>query len=211
MDRKGHHFRESMKPLSFIALLGRAKRRVFLMKEHKNSLPKAAILVLTLSFLFGCSGIEPTARTTPSAGPTIDQAVKEDYMGPKARIAVTRFVDKSAKGPISGQIGDGMSEMLANALFGTNRFIVLERQSLGDVIAEQDLGASGRIRQETAARIGEIEGADLLIEGTITEFEPGASGAGGGVGGLLPRGLGSLVGGIMGGIKTSRGGLIVRG
>jgi curli biogenesis system outer membrane secretion channel CsgG len=104
---------------------------------------------------------------------------------------------------------------LANALFSTNRFIVLERQSLDDVMKEQDLGASGRVRQETAARIGEIEGADLLIEGTITEFEPGAAGAGGGIGGVIPlpgpRGRVAIgIGGIAGAIKTSHLAMIVK-
>jgi len=128
-------------------------------------------------------------------------------MGPKARVAVTKFEDKSARG--SEEIGNGMAEMLANALFATNRFIVLERQSLDDVIREQDLGASGRVRTETAAPIGEIEGADLLIEGTITEFEPGTSGAEGGLGGILSRHSG-VVGGIFGGVKTSHVAMIVK-
>jgi curli biogenesis system outer membrane secretion channel CsgG len=122
---------------------------------------------------------------------------------------VTKFLDKSAKGHYTGQIGNGMAEMLANALFSTNRFIVLERQSLDDVIKEQDLGASGRVRTETAAPIGEIEGADLLIEGTITEFEPGTSGAGGGLGGVLSRKSG-IVGGILGGIKNSHVAMIIK-
>jgi curli biogenesis system outer membrane secretion channel CsgG len=159
--------------------------------------------------------VPPEARGTPSGGPTIDQAQDEDAMGPKARVAVTKFIDKSAKGGSYGAIGDGMAEMLANALFSTNRFIVLERQSLDDVMKEQDLGASGRVRQETAAQIGEIEGADLLIEGTITEFEPGTSGAGGSVGGIIPlpgrggrffRGIGVTAGGI----KTSHVAMIVK-
>jgi curli biogenesis system outer membrane secretion channel CsgG len=128
-------------------------------------------------------------------------------MGAKARVAVTKFVDKTAKG--HHQIGEGMSEMLANALFSTNRYIVLERQSLGAVLREQDLGASGRVKQETAAPIGEIEGADLLIEGTITEFEPGSSGAGGGLGGVLSRKSG-IVGGILGGVKNSHVAMIVK-
>jgi len=153
--------------------------------------------------------IPPKARGTPSGGPTIDQAQREDYMGPKARVAVTKFLDKSAKGHSTGKIGDGMAEMLANALFSTNRYIVLERQSLSDVMREQDLGASGRVRAETAAPIGELEGADLLIEGTITEFEPGTSGAGGGLGGLIP-GQKWGIGGIAVGVKTSYVAMIIK-
>lgn len=175
---------------------------------------KLMILLPTIvSLLFGCGTVEqatqPTAKATPTGGPTIEQAQKEDYMGPKARVAVTKFLDKSAKGNITGEIGDGMAEMLANALFATNRYIVLERQSLDDVLREQDLGASGRVKKETAVRMGQIEGADLLVEGTITEFEPGTSGAGGGVGGLLP-GTAGIVGGVLGGIKTSHVAMIVK-
>ncbi len=178
------------------------------MKKRISLLLIPIAFIITLTFNSALAQlIAPKAQSTPSGGPTIEQAQKEDYMGPKARVAVTKFVDKSAKG--YGRIGDGMAEMLANSLFATNRFIVLERQSLSDVIAEQDLGASGRVRQETAARIGEIEGADILIEGTITEFEPGSSGAGGGLGGLLPGKVGAIAG-IFGGIKKSHVALIVK-
>ena len=182
------------------------------MKLQKYSIPKVPILILSIFLLFGCTGIY-TAKTTPSEGPTIDQAVKEDYNGPKARIAVTRFVDKSAKGPSSGQIGDGMAEMLANALFATNRYIVLERQSLGDVTGEQDFGASGRVRPETAARIGEIEGADILVEGTITEFDPGTSSSTPNVQTNLPGRSQATAGttvGLQATIKTSHLALIVK-
>jgi len=178
------------------------------MKTSNILFLKMTILIILLSFNFSqAQVVSPKARGTPSEGPTMDQAQQENYMGPKARVAVTKFEDKSAKGSLA--IGNGMAEMLANALFATNRFIVLERQSLDDVIKEQDLGASGRIRTETAAAIGEIEGADLLIEGTITEFEPGTSGAGGGLGGILSRHSG-VIGGLAGGIRTSHVAMIVK-
>jgi len=153
------------------------------------------------SFAFsGCAGLlEPQARVTSTGGPSIQQAQQEAYKGPKARIAVSRFTDRTAKGWWTGQIGDGMAEMLATALFNSNRFIVLERQTLQDVLAEQDLGASGRIRKETAAPIGQIEGAELLVTGAVTEFEPGSSGIGGGIGG----GSKSIIGGILAGIKKA--------
>jgi len=160
--------------------------------------------------------IRPKARGTQTGGQTIDEAQKEDAMGAKARVAVSRFEDKSAKGKSSGQIGDGMAEMLSNALFATNRFIVLERGAIEDVKKEQEFGASGYVKPETAPRIGEIEGADLLIRGTITEFEPGSAGAGGGVGGRIPvpipgrRRPAGGIGGIGVGIQTSHVAMIVK-
>ena len=158
----------------------------------------AVFLFLTVGV--GC--VTPGTKTTVTSGqggPTIDEAQAVAYNGPKARIAVSRFKDKTGKGWYTSRIGDGMADQLVTALFNTNRFIVLERQTLGDVISEQDLGASGRIKQDTAAAIGEIEGAELLVVGAVTEFEGAASGAKGGIGGF---GKG-ILGGIMGGYKKA--------
>jgi curli biogenesis system outer membrane secretion channel CsgG len=97
-----------------------------------------------------------------------------------------------------------MADMLATALFHSNRYIVLERQSLGDVLKEQDLATAGRIKKGTEAPVGEIEGAELLITGAVTEFEGAASGGGGGLGGLGGLGTaGRVFGAIAGGIKNA--------
>lgn len=192
-------------------------REVIVMKKKYMFLLTTITMIMFLMVdLASTQVVRPKARGTPSQGPTIDQAQKEDAMGPKARVAVTRFEDKSAKG--SSEIGTGMSEMLSNALFATNRFIVLERQAIGDVLGEQDFGASGRVRQETAPAIGEIEGADLLIMGTITEFEPGTAGAGGEkqssfkLPGRVRREVGDVLGSVKlgGGIRKSHVALIVK-
>lgn len=143
--------------------------------------------------------VTPGTKTTVTQGqgsPTIDQAQAEAYNGPKARIAVAQFKDKTGGGWWTGKIGDGMADQMVTALFNTNRFIVLDRQILDDVLTEQDLGASGRIRQDTAAPIGEVEGAELLIVGAVTEFEGGASGLQGGAGGIGGGVLGALTGGF---------------
>ena len=80
-------------------------------------------------------------------------------------------------------IGDGMADMLTTALVNSGRYIVLERESLDTVLTEQDLGASGRIRSDTAAAIGEIEGAELLIVAAVTEFDGNSGGTSGSIGG----------------------------
>lgn len=148
--------------------------------------------------LLGTACVTPGTKTTVTQGqnsPTIDQAQAEAYNGPKARVAVAQFKDKTGGGWWTGKIGDGMADQMVTALFNSNRFIVLDRQILDDVLTEQDLGASGRIRQDTAAPIGEIEGAELLIVGAVTEFEGGASGMQGGGGGFGGGVLGALAGG----------------
>jgi len=163
------------------------------------------ILCILAVGLWSCQ-TTPTAKVTSGGGPTIAQAQQEAYNGPKARIAVAQFKDKTGKGWWSGQIGDGMADMLATSLFNTNRYIVLERHILGDVLAEQDLGASGRVKKQTAAPIGQIEGAELLITGAVTEFEPGTSGMGGDLGGTV----GKVFGGVLGGIRKAHIAIDVR-
>lgn len=173
------------------------------------------ILLLTVGLVFLLMGplscqTTPTAKVTSGqGGPSMQEARQEAYDGPKARIAVSQFTDKTAAGGHgwwTGQIGDGMRDMLATSLFNTGRFIVLERQQLGEVLAEQDLGASGRVKEQTAAAIGEIEGAELLVTGAVTEFQPGSGGAGGGVGSLL----GGVFGAVAGGFRKSHVAIDVR-
>ncbi len=160
----------------------------------------ALVLLLCLG---GCLSTTPTAKVTSGdGGPSIGDARQEAYDGPKARIAVSQFTDKTAMSGQrwwTGQIGDGMRDMLATSLFNTGRYIVLERQQIGEILAEQDFGASGRVKQETAAAIGEIEGAELLVTGAVTEFQPGSGGAGGGLGGLI----GGVFGAVAGGFRKS--------
>lgn len=152
---------------------------------------KALSFVVGVCVLIALMSCAPTATVTSGEGPSIAEAQAERYDGPKARLAVGEFKDKTAKGEgASGwfglygfqfkEIGDGMRDMLTTALFNTNRYIVLEREQLDEVLKEQDLAAAGRVKQETAAPTGEIYGADLIITASVTEFEGGAKGLGGG-------------------------------
>ena len=126
-----------------------------------------------------------SAQVTSSGGPDIAAAQAESYNGPKARIAVSDFQDKmSSSGHYNAAYGRGMSDMLTTALFQTNRYIVLERDKLQEVIGEQNLGASGRVKKGTAAAVGQIEGAELLITAAITGFDPGVAGKEGTLGNL---------------------------
>jgi curli biogenesis system outer membrane secretion channel CsgG len=110
---------------------------------------------------------------------------------------VARFENKTADSMdwYSPSIGDGMADMLTTALVNSGRYIVLERESLDTVMDEQDLGASGRVRQDTAAAIGEIEGAELLVVAAVTEFSGNAGGTSGGLGGDVGRVFGAISGG----------------
>ena len=157
-----------------------------------------AVLFSIGIFLLNQSAI---AQVRSGQGPSIGEAQAERYDGPKARIAVADFEDKmSSSGQYRAEYGRGMADMLATALFNTNRFIVLERQKLTYILTEQDLGASGRIKRETGAPIGELEGAELLVVAAVTGFDPGVAGGGGSAGGVLGGLLGARAGQTLGNI-----------
>jgi len=43
-----------------------------------------AVIMMVVTNISTAQVIKPKARGTPNSGPTIDEAQKEDYMGPKA-------------------------------------------------------------------------------------------------------------------------------
>ena len=99
----------------------------------------------------------------------------------KKIVAVSRFENKTAwKGQVS--LDDGMADQLTDALMKSGQFIVLERQTLGDVMAEQDLANSGRAAKSKSAETGKLTSAQALIKGTVTEFENASAGSSTGIG-----------------------------
>lgn len=155
---------------------------------------RIAVAVVFLS-LAACG---TTAKVTKGGGETIGEAQAEKYDGPKARIAVGRIIDKSGTGvkSLSYQLGllsrrggdstpdaegvmGGIRDMITTALFQSNRFIVLERENLSDVLTEQEFSASGRVGEASRIPAGQIEGAELLVVGAITGFDAAAAGGGG--------------------------------
>ena len=134
-------------------------------------------LLALILFNASCATTEEISTTVTTGGPSVSEVTT--YQGPKARIAVSRFEMKAAKG--YGEIGTGMSDMLIDALFQSNRFIVLERgEGLSDIKEELALSESGYMEKGKAAEKGTLEGADILLTGAITAFEPESEGSGGG-------------------------------
>ena len=99
----------------------------------------------------------------------------------KKIVAVSRFENKTAwRGQVS--LDDGMADQLTDALMHSGQFVVVERQTLGDVVAEQDLANSGRAQKSQSAQTGKLVNAQILVKGTVTEFEQNSTGSASGVG-----------------------------
>ena len=157
-----------------------------------------ASLMLALVTLAGCA---TTADVTKGEGASIGEAQAEAYNGPKARITVGAIVDKTGtadkKSSLSYQLDrlrrhssatesfsnagmvSGIRDLITTALFQSKRFIVLERENIGDALVEQEFSASGKVGEASRIPLGEIEGAELLVVGALTGFDAGAAGGGG--------------------------------
>lgn len=149
------------------------------------------------------------------------------YHGPKTRVAVSKVDNRSSMqsytmSSSSGYSSDisfayqsvpvnGIEAMITDVMHQTGRFRMVERQNIGNVLQEQDFGASGRVAQPSAAKIGSVLGAEYLIEVAITSYEPGVAGSNVNVGALASRTkLGGLLGNVHVGSKTSMIGINFR-
>jgi TolB-like protein len=64
-------------------------------------------------------------------------------------------------------LSKGLAEMLITELAGNTNIRVVERDRLQALLAEQDLGASGRVETATAAKVGKTLGALHMLMGTF--------------------------------------------
>jgi len=142
------------------------------------------------------------------------------FAGRKARVAVSRIDNTSgiASYTANDQYGstnvewafqtvpvNGIEAMITDALNTSGRFRLVERQAIGNVMQEQDFGASGRVAAPSAAGMGGILGAEYLIEAVITSYDPGTSARTTNVGGIAN----ALGGSRLGGLGALAGGLTV--
>lgn len=101
--------------------------------------------------------------------------------GNRPVVAVAEFTNQTAAGWWSGGVGWELSGMLTNELSSSGDFKVIERQKLQNVLEEQNLAASGRVRSGSGPRIGKLTGAQYLITGTVTSYQENTASTGGGL------------------------------
>jgi curli biogenesis system outer membrane secretion channel CsgG len=115
----------------------------------------------------------------------------------KKRVAVLKFGATGKFGAFEGwDVGDGLAAQLATALQQNGCFTVIDRLALAGLLREQELALTGIVAKESAVRVGRLSGAQILVKGEITEFEPTTSGSGMTVGlGFIKVPLGIRLGG----------------
>jgi len=134
-------------------------------------------------------------------GITTDYTKQEDYWyfvkysnykGPKQRLAVVEFKNQVPEQYRSMvPLGD-LEAQLVSSFFNTNRYVLLERKAIDSVIQEQDFGDSGRVSKQSAAKIGQILGAQFLVQAAVTQYIPDAANFGMGGGAIGKHGMGGI-------------------
>ena len=105
------------------------------------------------------------AAVTPRTGPQAPIVTR----GPKKRVAVIRFQDKSAYG--RGRLGGAVQDILTTELAKSGLFILVSRGGDLDLILdEQDLGKSGIVREGTGPKSGEVLGLNAIVTGAVSQF-----------------------------------------
>jgi len=99
----------------------------------------------------------------------------QDELVLKKRIAVVNFVDGtngSTKfgGQQVGDYGETLRTLLNGELVRSGSFVVFEREQLKAIFKEQDLGSSGSVTRESAAKANQLLGVQLLVFGSIIEW-----------------------------------------
>lgn len=96
----------------------------------------------------------------------------------KPRIAVVDFRNHSRSYYGGPQLGRAAADELNTQLVQSGAFTVVERSRLQALIAEQDLGQSGRVDASTAAELGRLLGVQAIVTGSITQFSVQTTGGG---------------------------------
>jgi curli biogenesis system outer membrane secretion channel CsgG len=109
-----------------------------------------------------------------ASGLAAEKPLGQAYHGPKCVVAVGEFGVRLKGAP--EDLGEGLREMLITALFESNRFIVVDREDVGGLTAEQLLSDSFMADADTILDRGRQTPAELIVYGAIVTAEAGGAG-----------------------------------
>jgi len=109
--------------------------------------------------------VQPPPIASPPSRPTeATEPPASTVVGERLTIAILPFDTKG----IGGDLGEiDLLDKLTTAFYNMNRFKVIERAQLEQILNEQKLGMSGIVDVSTAAQIGKGMGVDAVVCGSI--------------------------------------------
>lgn len=117
---------------------------------------------LCLSFMVTASIL--AGRETAAQTPAADK---------RPGVAVFPFINGGSYGEKKDDLAllqVGLQQALINELAVNTGLRMIDRSVIKDLLAEQDLGASGRVDPQTAARIGKVVGARYVVTGGFMDM-----------------------------------------
>ena len=125
-------------------------------------------------FLCAASALAQTSPAVDTPKPAVTPAKISLAVGAvKVTAATTRALTDRGQVNELGRITEAMDSQIISAFQDTRKFDVIARSDLGDLIKEQDLGASGNTDANDAnvAKAGKVAGAQYMIVTSITDFQ----------------------------------------
>lgn len=186
--------------------------------------PMKIARLLCVSVLLPCLYAGCATSQSGASRDTSSEVALPPYNGPKARVILDEFdwavggagyevsmEEEDEDGEVrrrswsvqANKVVNGLEASLRSSLMSTNRFIVADRKGIDNLKREQRLKKEGIAKADSGARKGQVNSADLLIRGTVLEWEEDAGGSGGVGGGLF----GGVLGGV--GISSQKGKVVV--
>lgn len=116
------------------------------------------------------SGCAPSVAVKKTHTTTVKETekVESKYTGPKRRVAIVDFENKTAYG--KRRLGTAASDILITELGKTGKFILVERGKIKKLLEEQNFQASGHVDSNTIVKVGKILGVNAIITGSISQF-----------------------------------------
>jgi len=126
-----------------------------------------------IMFILCCAVLLPGCATTGvktmnAMSVKETETVQSQYTGPKRRIAVIDFENKTKYG--ARRLGNSASDILVTELVKSDKFIVIEREKLNKIIEEQKLSMTDLIDQDSAVQAGKLLGVSAIVTGSISQF-----------------------------------------
>ena len=104
-----------------------------------------------LALLLTMTSLVPTARSAPASEQPLTVAV----------------FDFESKDEAVRDLGPKVAALLNANLSADPQIITVERAELEKVLGEQELGLSGTVSPDTAAKVGHLTGAKVLVTGRV--------------------------------------------
>ena len=139
----------------------------------KPTLAFAILLAVANPCIDALAAGPATATTSESAA-----ALAQLPTGPRKRISIAKFDANGAFVTVYGSwdIGGGLAAQLTTALVESGRFIVVERPDLAVVLREQELAKLNVTSKDSGPQAGKVLGTQLIVHGSVTEFEQNSTG-----------------------------------